>query len=776
MKKIISLLLCLVLLFGVFPVTSLDAATIKVSEEAKALETIGILIGDGHGVTSEYMAKRMDRFTAAISILKLKGLYEEALSYKGKTNFKDINTVSWGEGKNILAYIKANPSIGFIGNEKGEFLPGNYISEKEYYKVLLETLGYRQRVSGKAGDFKWDDTYDFAESVGLKPSYKIDFNIDLLAKATVSALNTKTKSGKVYINILIDEGVIKKAKAITAKLIKEAVKETSDFNLKSVKAVGNTVIELKFDDDINMYEAEDTYNYYINGLTIKDAYYMGNKMVRLVTSSQNSGKLYTLQVGDKKLKFTGVSKVSGSPSIKAIKSEDEETVVVEFDKELDFISAADIDNYYISGVDIEDAVLSGKKVTLTTYGLTPRKQYTLKVTNIKSIDGVLQKSQSKSFTNRPDTVPPTIKEVKAETNQRVVVIFSKGVSAETAEDLYNYTIEGNNTELDIYDAVLFGDDEDRVELETEPQKPGAKYEITIDNIADNTKAGNVMKKAVKKTFTGAREDKTAPQLSKSDVMVLSKYQIQLAFTDSSRLDEDTLLDEGNYEVYKNDKYKTEIYVDSVEKISYVDGKYKLVLEVEELEANTSYTVKAYNISDEFGNILEKDNSITITVKKSDFAASAVKDYKVTKNNEIEIYFTKPLEKKSAEDISNYTISNNIGYPTKSVYKDGKVTLTTGAMVEGRLYKLTINGVYDEADNNIKTSFDFRAVIGDKKTQDDYDKPYITNVTALDKYTVEIKYNEDMGYGGIYTIANISYSSYYNIIPNTLKKIDKNKVL
>ena len=53
----------------------------------------------------------------------------------------------------------------------------------------------------------------------------------------------------------------------------------------------------------------------------------------------------------------------------------------------------------VADVDIEEAVVSGKKVILTTYGLSTRKQYTLKVSNIKSIDGVALKAQSKSFTN-----------------------------------------------------------------------------------------------------------------------------------------------------------------------------------------------------------------------------------------------------------------------------------------------------------------------------------------------------------------------------------------
>ncbi len=737
MKRTIALILSFTLVITGLLASPIYAASIKVSEEARALETIGMLEGDGSGVTSEYMGKRMHRFTAAISILKLRGLYDEALKYTKTGNFKDIGVVEWKEGRNILAYLKANPDLGFIGNEKGEFLPYKDISEQEYFKVLLETLGYKQKVSGKSGDFSWGETLDYAKNKGLKPSYKSDFNIDLLAKATVSALNAKTKAGKVYIVILVDSGKVKKSKAVSAGFIKEELNAT----VKSAKAIGNTVVEVKFKENISKYDAEYTGNYSIDGLSIKEAIYTGDNTVRLTTSSQSNGRQYTLYAGGSKIRFTGISKISGAPNIKTVKSEDDESVVVEFDKELDYDSAMNSNNYTIAGVDVEKAVLTGKKVELSTYGLTSRKQYTLKVTNMKSVDGAVLKSQSKTFSNRPDTTPPSVKEVIAETNERVIVIFSEGVSKDTAEDLYNYTIESNNGELDIYEAILFGDDEDRVELVTEPQKASAKYEITIENIEDKTKVGNVMKKAIKKTFVGAKEDNTAPSLSKNDIKILSKNRIQVAFTDNSRMDEDTVLDAGNYELIKNDRWKDEIYVDNVEKISFESGKYKVALEVDDLESNMSYTLKVYNIADEFGNVLEKNNTATISISKEDLAPAKYKSHKMTKLDEIEIVFTKPLDKESAEDVYNYSINNYIGYPSKAVYKDEKVILTTAKMTEGKTYRLTIDGVEDQSGNVIRQNIDFKAVAEVKSEVG----PVLVHLTSLNKYVAAAVFDKPVSY-------------------------------
>ena len=207
--------------------------------------------------------------------------------------------------------------------------------------------------------------------------------------------------------------------------------------------------------------------------------------------------------------------------------------MVEFDKELDYYSATDIYNYSISGVDIEYAELEGKKVTLSTYGLQARKQYTLKVTNIKSVDGSNLRTASKSFYSRPDTTAPRLRDVKAETNQRVIVKFSEPVTRESAEDLRNYYIKSSSGELEIWDAKLVGDDDDTVELTTEPQRSSTKYELTVENIVDKTKAANKMERPAKKTFYGMREDKSAPQLVRNELKVLSRNHIQVVFSDSS---------------------------------------------------------------------------------------------------------------------------------------------------------------------------------------------------------------------------------------------------
>ena len=128
MKKTLALILAFAMVFSTITVAFAEEPA-AVSAEATALGTIGMLEGDGDGVTAEYTAKELNRLTAAIMILKLKGLYEDALKYDGVNNFVDAEELKWSEGKNILAYVKDNP-VGFGGNEKGEFNPYDTLSEQ----------------------------------------------------------------------------------------------------------------------------------------------------------------------------------------------------------------------------------------------------------------------------------------------------------------------------------------------------------------------------------------------------------------------------------------------------------------------------------------------------------------------------------------------------------------------------------------------------------------------------------------------------------------------
>lgn len=132
-----------------------------VRTDAQAAAELGVLQGDGSGVTPAYLAKPTTRIQAAILFLRMKGLEQTALTYKGADNFADAGTVGNGN-KAVMSYLKANPNLGWNGTGDGKFDPLSGITAQQYYKVLLETLGYKQDI-----DFTYNDVITYAKSRGL---------------------------------------------------------------------------------------------------------------------------------------------------------------------------------------------------------------------------------------------------------------------------------------------------------------------------------------------------------------------------------------------------------------------------------------------------------------------------------------------------------------------------------------------------------------------------------------------------------------------------------
>ncbi|HYF75035.1 MAG TPA: hypothetical protein VD757_00495, partial [Candidatus Nitrosocosmicus sp.] len=243
-KLLVSLTIFALVLSTVSPVLAYSKD--EISYEGRICRDLGILKGNTGVVDGAYLETRPNRLQAAIMFLRLKGLEEDALSYNGKNNFKDADTVAWEEGRNVLSYLKNHPELGWIGDGVN-FLPFNLIDSKAYYKVLLESLGYKQKIDGD-GDFDWSEVLDFAEGKGLKKVAGVrSFTVDSLAIATVEALNTKMNgSGKKLIEHLVENGDVDKRAAAALDLYSDRV----EGEIKSVRAISNSKVEVMFENSV----------------------------------------------------------------------------------------------------------------------------------------------------------------------------------------------------------------------------------------------------------------------------------------------------------------------------------------------------------------------------------------------------------------------------------------------------------------------------------------------------------------------------------------------
>ncbi|OBZ16617.1 plastocyanin/azurin family copper-binding protein [Bacillus sp. FJAT-26390] len=181
---------------------SAESASGIQSDADKAFE-LGLLIGDGKGVDAAYLNKTSTRLQAAIISLRLNGKLKEALAFNGKTTFADAKQVGKAN-QSVLAYLKSKPELGWQGSGNNLFEPSAAISSKQFYKVILENLGYK---SGT--DFTYQQSEDFAASHGLKQiAGKASLQNTHLATSLVEALSANTKSGKPFFDTLQASGVL----------------------------------------------------------------------------------------------------------------------------------------------------------------------------------------------------------------------------------------------------------------------------------------------------------------------------------------------------------------------------------------------------------------------------------------------------------------------------------------------------------------------------------------------------------------------------------------
>jgi hypothetical protein len=182
--------------------------------EGEALETLGILIGEGDGVTEDYLASMATRAQAALIHLRLLGLEADALAFEGEDTFADaaLATEFW---QPVLEYLYANPSVGWQGDGVN-FMPTEYVTGQMFTKVLLVALGYVEDV-----DFTWETVMAFAETVGLTAladKADADLTVEDLAVALIEALGTKTTAPTdvTLLTQLVLDGVIDEADAVAA--------------------------------------------------------------------------------------------------------------------------------------------------------------------------------------------------------------------------------------------------------------------------------------------------------------------------------------------------------------------------------------------------------------------------------------------------------------------------------------------------------------------------------------------------------------------------------
>ncbi|KUO73398.1 MAG: hypothetical protein APF77_10090 [Clostridia bacterium BRH_c25] len=756
-KKILALLLAFAMMFSTITTAFADT-TATIGADAEALKTIDVLRGDDGGVTSEYLAKETTRMQAAIMYLRLKGLEDEAMAFTGTDNFTDASTMTWGEGKAIMAYLKANPQLGWVGGDGGKFEPFATITVNQYYKVMLEALGYKQNTAEVVGDFTWTEVMEFAASKGLvKLAENTKFTNNDLAVATVEGLKTNVKeTSTTLVASMVEAGMINKDAAIAAGLYEDVT--TTDAKITEVKAIANDKVEVIFDSAVAKAFAEKAANYNVvvkgstTALEVKSAVAESDSIVVIETAAQNAGTAYTLTVGEVSINFTGIAKVSGAPEIDTAKSIDTDTVEIVFTKAMDKATAENVANYtFDKGVTVKSAELwtsqddTRKTVKLTTEGMKTNNIYKLTIQDVKSSDMVAIRTVTKSMAGTADTKAPTVSgNVIVKNNQRIILNFSDahGIDKATAENIENYSIDNGLVITGIVAKDEVDDDYgyyDQVEISTEPMEVNKRYTLTIENLADGSVSKNVISKAITKQFGGMSADTTAPKTGA--IKVYGDSMVEIAFTDTNRMDAATLTDVNNY-TFDNGLQVLKAEIVRPTKPDTDLGK-TVVLTTSTMDTATTYKVTIENIADEFGNVITKVNNRSIPRSQgADIKPPTVTKVVWTSLTQVKVTFDERLDVNSANDPANYVLNNNLGAVLKaevSASDDYKVVkLTTATQATNKNYTITINGVMDRLGNPVVNA---KAYFTSQVDGADTAIPEIENIYAPNDREIRVTFDE-----------------------------------
>ena len=732
LKKLLAVIVTVCIL------ATMTVPAFAAASEAEICAALGILKGDSSaGVTDEYLAKGTNRFQAALLYLRLIGLEDEALAFTGEDNFDDAGLIYKG-GQRVLAYLKANPDLGWLGVGGNKFDPTGAASAQMIYKVLLEALGYKQ-----GEDFEWADVISFAEGIGLSKIADVTelTNADM-ATAIVEALNAKVKdSDKTLADKLVEDGIISKDAAVELGL----VAGEPDAAVQSVMAIDATTIKVEFDKAVAAQASDfalvdsSSKDVAINSATSAD----GGLVVILKVAEMTVGSKYTLTYkGVSKDVVATIKDDETKPALASAVAVTGKLVRATFDtrninKDTLVASNFSLDNdAKVLDVELdtakmkEDGQENNTVVLLTVEGLKSGKAYTLKSSNVASYEGAVASSSSVTFAGKdPDTKAPKLNAAASVAGYQVKVWFDEeGKIDESGLDIANYSIEGLEIKAAKWEKNNLG--ENIVVLTTSDQKSGTAYTLKVKNISDGT---NVMTSEESVVFAGQNK---ATNQEVVGAVAIDATKVEVTFKYEAN---ETALNVANYSIDNGISVTGAAFKEDVTQVDGLDQT-KVILTTSAMKSGIAYKLTiSTGVQDILGQGLKETATLTFAGKDPDTSFGSVSAAAEDKNT-VKVTFGEEVDRATALTIANYYISD-LGYPSSvSLDAAGKVaTLKVATMTAGKQYTLTLNNIKDKAGNvidaNTKVTFTGKG--------DVVDRLKVTNVEALSKTKIKVTFNQQL---------------------------------
>ena len=213
-RKLIAILLAVFTAFAcvpafaagdllISPAPTASAARPTAGGAADALYALGLVGGYGKnadGSVNFALGDKLTRAQAFVLVVRFVGAEKDATTNMQSHPFTDVP--AWAAP--YIGYVYANGITKGVSETR--FDPDTEVSEAAFLTIMLRVLGYNDG----AGDFKWDDPYTLAQSVGIVDAKADTFNRGSAFVICYRALTATVKSGNSIAEQLIAKGVFTK--------------------------------------------------------------------------------------------------------------------------------------------------------------------------------------------------------------------------------------------------------------------------------------------------------------------------------------------------------------------------------------------------------------------------------------------------------------------------------------------------------------------------------------------------------------------------------------
>lgn len=707
------------------------------ASDAEICEALDILRGDGAGVTDTYLAKGTERYQAAILYLRLIGKEDEAIAFTGEENFDDADLIYAG-GQRILAYLKANPDLGWTGVGGNKFEPTNPASAQMIYKVLLEALGYKQDV-----DFTWAETLDFAAEKGLSAIADVAelTNADM-AVAIVEALGATVKdSDATLAEKLVADGIIDEEAAAELGLVELA---PATLEVVSVTAINAKQVSVVFNKDMNKDTLTATnFEIYDNGstkLAATPALQSDNKTVILTIDENNKlTNASTAKVVVKKdVKAADDTALSADytndsvtvqdtvmPAIEKIETAGLKTLKIYFTEPVwdgvdDNIATNQITiksgiyTYVVTGIKANYAeksltVTVGTNLIEGNLEITVNAQGMADSDAIRDFAGLVALKTVTNYTFAPDNTVAT------------VTLDSVNKATKTAKVKFSKMVYGTNVKLyhSVNGEAAYGSDSVSKTID----QAATEWEFTFTNaipsgtltfyLVNDSAASNQLTdlygvKVPNQTFTYTVVADTTPP-TVAEVKVNTNTSFDIVFSEEVSATEAAKAD--NYEILKADGSKVSFGIE-------LQGDGKIVRLSASLEDGATYTINVKAMQDVAGNAMAAAYSVQKTI--GDNTPPSVANQYIVGSDTIYIVYSEAMNESDIGNKANYLVAKSDADPAYATLGDNdtvtvvsnkkvKITIKDGGLVAGQT-DVMIGPVKDLAGKRLGNDATFQTLV------------------------------------------------------------------